>query len=79
MNSLSLLIQSSTKTFSTNFDLHRVRRLLNENSKIIDSTLAEELEKTIENINTNIRWLDRHFKSVKSWLNEYIKSNNLNS
>ena len=75
MNSLSLLIQSSTKAFNTKYDLHRVKRLLNENSKIIDSTLAEELKKTIENINTNIRWVDKHFKSVELWLKNYIETN----
>jgi hypothetical protein len=79
MNSLSLLIQSSTKSFNTKYDLQRVQRLLSENSKIIDSTLAEELKKTIENINTNIRWVDRNYKSVKLWLSNYIKANNLNS
>ena len=79
MNSLSLLIQSSTKSFNTKYDLQRVQRLLSESSKIIDSTLAEELKKTIENINTNIRWVDRNYKSVKLWLSNYIKANNLNS
>lgn len=60
------LIEIVTKDFNTKFELDRVRKFRDQNSE--NSSIFEALNKSIENIKINIRWVEQNLRKITEWL-----------
>lgn len=67
------LLEVVTRNFNTKFDLDRLRKFRDRNTA--RPAIFDALNKSIENVKINIRWVENNFDKIFKWLADDMKSN----
>ena len=64
--SLAALIESLTSKLNTKYELNRLKIFVSQQTDL--GVTKPALDRAIENIQTNIRWMDKNYKLITDWL-----------
>lgn len=67
-NNMAHLVQNVVKSFNTNYELDRINQFLSQNPD--SGAIRDGLKQSIENIKTNIRWIEKNSQNLADWLYE---------
>lgn len=65
---LSNLLLKTSDSFNTNYELQRVLEFRRKHADLASASNA--IVQVIENVNTNINWMNKNSKKILDWLNE---------
>ncbi|CAF0998437.1 unnamed protein product, partial [Brachionus calyciflorus] len=63
-------VDAATSRLSSNYDLERIRQFMRKNSNL--GVATEAFNRALENINSNIRWLNKNVLQIKTWLSQEL-------
>ena len=70
---LGRLVERVLKSFNTKYELDLVEKFIQTQNNL---GIAEgAFKQAIENININVRWLNRNLERISAWLNQHVNLN----